>query len=707
MTYLPNALNVYETYTYNLKLYMIRPEHTPLMEENIKTPGKATLIIDNAGAANYNINNLEQQYVVGHNRVRNTFVNRFTIQVAEPNGVTLLDTIRRSAAAMGIIDHKQAVYILVIEFNGRKADGKASKHPQVFYYPIKITDFQFKVDEGGTNYNITAIENSTAAYNYLNNVIKNQVTILASTVGEFFELFNEVANKAAKEAIVYSLDQLFADTFEITFDDLISDWEQWEFQALTEELTQDNINIISAGAGSGQSKLQITISNGSNLTDIVNIILSQTAEYKQIVLEGGGAARPRPNEEVTSDLSQLPVFHKVVTNVTYGDYDWLRGDYIKDNQYKIVKYIKPEVILSPAQYIGGITDASIQARRVQALKDKGLLRKRYDYIFTGANTEVLDFDIQIDYAYYHTTPYGGGQLGAANITQPTQAGANENVLGNLIDNIKEMKLSISNLERTQRTNQFNVANVRAPEDVGFGNRTNINALKLTIADTTNLINQATEDFREQAAALGIHLQESGMTGSEIAMALRFAQDVISDGDTAGSDNDNTGGHLKFGALVTNLENQADLMSIEIGIRGDPYWLGRPNSFYTATGLHNGDNLADFERGSNGFYLKCALPYPYEDASGRRKPNVEYEISGFYTVIDVITRYTGGKFTMYLNAVRDLGTNTPTVQDELDAQSKDNNREQNSDMGKTSDDPAASAELARIRTETANATRPDA
>mgnify|MGYP003645607195 CR=1 FL=1 len=178
MTYLPNALNVYDTYTYNLKLYMIRPTDTPNMELNISTGGRSTLIIDNAGIANYNINNLEQQYVVGHNRVRNTFVNRFTIQVAEANGVTLLDTIRRSAAAMGIIDHKQAVYILVIEFNGRKSDGKASKHPQVFYYPIKITDFQFKVDEGGTNYNITAIENSTAAYNYLNNVIKNQVNLL-------------------------------------------------------------------------------------------------------------------------------------------------------------------------------------------------------------------------------------------------------------------------------------------------------------------------------------------------------------------------------------------------------------------------------------------------------------------------------------------------------------------------------------------------
>ena len=687
MTYLPNALNVYETYTYNLKLYMIRPDETPSMELNISTPGKSTLIIDNAGLANYNITNLEQHNVVGHSRVRNTFANRFTIQVAEANGVTLLDTIRRSAAAMGIIDHKQAVYILVIEFNGRKSDGRASKHSQVFYYPIKITDFQFKVDTGGTNYNITAIENSTAAYNYLNNVIKSQVTILASTVGDFFEQFNTIVNQAAKDAIVYSLDQIRPDEVKVTFDESISDWKQWQFQALAEEQTQDNVNIISAGAGTGQSVLQVTIGNGSNLTDIVHIILSQTAEYKQIVLDGGGSARSHPSEEVDSGLDQLPVFHKVVGNVTYGEFDWLRNDYTRKSEYKVSPYIIAEQILSPLAYIEGITDANIQATRVRRLMERGLLRKKYDYIFTGANTEVLDFDIQIDYAYYHTTPYGGGQLGDANITAPPQAIGNDNPLGNLINRIADIKAQISGLERAQRANT-RTSTTFQPGEAGFGNRA---ANTLSIANLDVQIQGLGDIFNSTVAEFGQILDSSGMSESDIAMTLRFAQDVISDGDVAGSDNDNTGGHLKFGALITNIENQADLMSIELGIRGDPYWLGKPNSFYD-TALRNGNNLANFEKGSNGFYLKCALPYPYEDANGRRKPNVEYEISGFYTVIDVITRYTGGQFTMHLNAVRDLGTNTPTAQDALDGQTTNNPHPENSNIVTPLLDAAALAAL---------------
>ena len=655
MTYLPNALNTYETYTYNLKMFMIRPEDVSKMEKNISSSGLSELIVDNAGKASYNINNLEQQYVVGHNRVRNTFLNRFTMSIAEANGVTLLDTIRRAAQRLGIVDHKQAVYILVVEFNGRKRDGLPHKHPQVFYYPIKITDFEFKVDAGGTNYNITAIENSINAYGYLSNVIKNQITIEASTVGEFFDLFNAAANQSAQDAIIYSTDQLLPDVFDIIFDDSISGWKDWQFQALAEEKTQGAVNILSAGVGTGQSTLQVTIGNGSNLTDIVSIILSQTAEYKQIVLSGNAAyARKNPNADVSSDLSQLPVFHKIVTDVQYLSYDWLRGDYVKKNSYKVMPYIIADQVLSPQSWSEGITNANIQARRVQALQSNGLLRKRYDYIFTGANTEVLEFDIKINHAYYHVTPYGGGQLGDADITAPHASG-DATPAARLLTQLQGNKAEVSRLQSQQRATQSSTntaqpgpfgAPVAAATQLALGNLTlQINAASTAVTDTARQYEQA--------------LQNAGMSPGTIAQHIRYAQDVISDSYTAGSDNDNTGGHLKFGSLVTNIENQADLMSIELGIRGDPYWLGRPNSFYN-TGLSGGDNLADFEKGTNGFYLKCSLPYPFEDETGRRKPNVEYEISGFYTVVDVITRYTGGQFTMYLNAIRDLGTNTPTA-----------------------------------------------
>jgi hypothetical protein len=655
MTYLPNALNAYDTYTYNLKMFMIRPEGITNFEKELNVDD-SVLIVDNAGQSKYNMNSLEQQYVVGHNKVRNTFANTFTIMIAEPNGVTLLDTIRRAANKLGIVNHQHAMYIIQIEFNGRVESGAVRKHNQVFYYPVTIIDFQFKVDAGGANYNIMAIENSTNAYSYLNNVIKDQITIESDTVGNFFDQLISVANQSAKDIIVYSVDQLYADSVSFDFDDSISDWRDWKFQALTDENIQGHVNIISAGAG-GSDKLQITVNNGTNITDLVTTVLGLTVEYKNILLHGNKKyGRLNPHEDATYTLDQFPVFHKILANVTYGDYDILRGMYTKHMEYKIVPYVVADEIISPLSYLKSITDARIQANRVQNLIDSNLLRKRYDYIYTGKNTEVIEFDIKIDRAYYAVTPYGGGKLGDADTLAPVRADSPITALGQLVADTARQKQVISSLEAKQASSTRQVTrstNSHVKQLLGSAGA----ALDVSIK-------AARTDFRNTVSTFMTNLTDNGISPEDISVMMRFASDVINDDDASGSDNSNKGGKLKFGAVQVNLDNAADLITIELGIRGDPYWMGRPNSFYESS-LSADDTLADYERGTNGFFLRCALPTPVEDADGRRKPNVEYEISGYYTVRDVISKFANGQFTMYLNAVRDLGTNTAVAIDALD------------------------------------------
>lgn len=652
MTYLQNQLNVYDTYTYNISMFMIRPDSVSQMERNITT-GNAILIVDNAREARYNISDMEQSFLVGHNKARNTYAHRFDLTIAEPNGVTLLDTIRRAATQLGIVNHQQALYLLRIEFNGRVSNGAVRKHPQVFYYPVIIRDFQFKVDDGGTLYHINCVENSTLAYNYLNNVIRNQITIEATTVGDFFTQFVEQMNRSAEDAITYSTDQLFPDTVQIEFDSEISNWEQWEFQALTEEETQNNINIISIGEG-GERKLQITVNNGSNITDIVTTILALTAEYKNILLEGNDRefARERPNEDPRSSLDDLPVFHKVQSNLEYGEYDILRGEYQKNMIYRIRPFIIPDEALSPTTYVENINNVSVQRQRVEALRRNGLLRKKYDYIFTGKNTEIIEFDLKFDRAYFYLTPYGGGQLGDPNVVTPIQSQAPSSTLARLIEDATRQRKEISDLESQRRQAQRSI-----PVSIG--------GIGTSILDSIGIqINTARTNFRNSVSEYESLLRSEGFTPEQIAIQMRFAQDVINDDDAANSDNDNRGGMLRFGALQANIDNPADLASIELGVRGDPFWLGRPNSFYD-TGLSNDPELADYEQGLNMFFLKVNLPNPFEDSQGRRKPSPDYEVSGLYTVRDVIARYTQGQFTMHLNAVRDILTNTPSAADALD------------------------------------------
>jgi hypothetical protein len=655
IAYLPNGLNEFDTYTYNISLYMISPDRVADLEKNI-SQGPSVLIVDNARNAKYNISDLEQIFVVGNNQVRTAMGNKFTMTISEPNGVTLLETIRRAAQTLGMVNHLRAVYLIRIEFNGRTSDGKSKKFPQVFYYPVTFIQFQFKIDGGGTMYHITAIENSTNAYSYLNNAVKNQITIEAQTVGEFLQLYSKEANQSAQDAVAFSTDAIYPDKFSFELDSTINNWGQWQFQALTEPQQQGGVNIISSGAG-GAIKLQITIPNGSNLTDIIGMVLAQTAEYKNILIDVSGSKtmRTTPDSEVNTSLESLPIFHKIITNVKYDEYDILRGEYVKNITYKVVPYTVSDEIISAVSYTTGITNKKIQADRVQNIIKSGLLRKQYNYIFTGLNTEVLELDIKFDREYYYITPFGGGRFGDPDVLTPQAQQDRDNVLARFqpVNDIKE-KISLLNKKRAS------LASIKLP--AADSDRDKIGG-SLVVLD--RLIQQSNTSLKSEIVILTESiLSDNSLTPDNIALTMRFARDVLADEDYFTSDNDKKGGSLIYAAVKANLENSADMLSIELGIRGDPYWMGKPNSFYTSN-LRNDDTVADFERGTQNFFLKINLPVSDEDANGRRKPRVDYDLTGLYTVRNVICRYQNGQFTQYLGSVRDLGTNTSVVLETLE------------------------------------------
>ena len=116
-----------------------------------------------------------------------------------------------------------------------------------------------------------------------------------------------------------------------------------------------------------------------------------------------------------------------------------------------------------------------------------------------------------------------------------------------------------------------------------------------------------------------------------------------------------GGALNFAAVKTNLENAGDMITIELGIKGDPYWLGSPGGF----NQEPASDLADYERGGQFLYLRVNVGTD-EQSDGRRPPDADYQISALYRVLSVITNYQNGMFTQHLKCARDLGTNTSTI-----------------------------------------------
>lgn len=662
MNFLPNALDQFDTYTYNIALYQMHPNDISDYESAIQSGQRVRLVADNSVDARYNISRVEQLHTLGHGQSRAGFGNRFSINIAEPNGTTLLKKVRENAISLGVPHPKDIKYLLVISFVGRDERNNAKRFPKKFYYPLVVSQFNFQINDGGTQYSLTGVENNSQAYSYLENVLKNQITFEANTMGEFIGLLNQRIEESEELNLQYNSNAIFADKYNIEFDEEIQDWLQWKFQQAEESLAVSGQSRVGVGAN---GKMHFSITNGSNITDIVGLALQCTEEYKKIVLHDGGFAREAgAHESSTADLASFKTFYKVITKMEYNQYDVLRGEYSKTITYRVIPHIVADEIIDSTEYIKSINDKSIQSKRVRALNEQGLLRKRYDYLYTGNNTEILNLDLKFDYAYFAVSVIGQGRFGDQNTVSAT---AGQNPVTPL-EKLQQNKIQLQDIQQKALAAVQKFQDRKASVAKVYQDSIIRQALQDDQDEISSLQSRTDQLLAEQTSLVNDVQSDLQNVDTDIDMRIQFAGDNIDDGDVYGPENDLLGGALNFAAVKTNLENPADMVTIEMQIRGDPYWLGHPNGFFKQNTAYQ--EIADYEKGGQFFYLKVNLGND-ENENGRRVPNTEYQITALYRVINVISNYENGQFTQYLKAVRDLSTNLSSVADLLEQRNENN------------------------------------
>lgn len=622
MSYLPNPLNEYSTYSYNIALYMTNPEGSV----STGNSNEKILIANNATTPEFNIQSMEQINVVGNDIVRETFVNKFDIVLTEPNGSTFFNKLVDTAIKLGIPNHLQAEYIIELTFPARDKNNRPVVYQPKFYYPIKFMSVVANISETGSIYNISAYEVSSTAYSYLNGVMPSTITFTGKTVGEVITAMENALNDASRINWYNDFNSVYHNTYRIEFAEDTEEWSKWPIESLDDTL---QTNLVSIDG----DKLIFHLQSGTNISEYIGIILSSTNEFKKIPTYPNGYKRENASEPSTSGSDKIPYTFKVIANVKNEKYDILRQDYSKQITYKIKRHLATGLIVDPGEYNKTISEESIQSRKIKNLKDAGMLRKRYDYLFTGKNTEVLALDLKLEMAYYQLTPLAGGQ-----IYHPRQVETEGKNGINVRDKIKSLKGKIVTTNRQL---------LEQPE--------NFSLLDLRLEYYKNEFLGETGKLDEEAIKNNILNSKSPI--------VSFHSDRQDNKTTSGPTTDFKGtSEMLFGSVVANIENPSDLLEIEINIKGDPYWLGKPNSFYTQG--NETEELADYELGGNMFFLKVNLPTP-ESNTGRRIPSPDYTISGIYRVINVINQYRDGLFTQYLKAYRDNNILTEKVLSSID------------------------------------------
>tara|TARA_B100001057_G_C22864805_1_gene956029 strand:+ start:2245 stop:4959 length:2715 start_codon:yes stop_codon:yes gene_type:complete len=691
-----NVLNKYDNVTYKWTMYMIRPEDVNQYDRILRTdPPRARVICESGVESEINIQSVEHDMKLTFNKRmtdREAVANMFSMQLIEPQGATLYTRIVVAAQELNIINHLKACYLLELKFLGYNEDGSpANNITSPYYYACTMTALDFQYSEGATRYRADLIETTQDAFKKLTLHLKEDLTIQASTFGNFLSNLEVKVNEQEARQVLNSISKQWPHVYKFgTGGNGAESWGSWAFDTGT-GISGETPDLSSVSI-TGDGNLTFVIKQGTSISDIIIIALMQTKNFRKLPTDDGGFHKDNPNDQTAKPptFKELSKWFAFDCKTVYMMYDTVAKDFAKEFTINIAGYTVPELSHDAKTFEEVVTKKSIQVARLRNLVSKELLKKRFDYAHTGLNTEVLGLDIYLNNSYY--------QLQALNQGEGRFEGQSQAGEGKSDNQFNRNSTTISEIKQKLRVAQDELRQIKGQKDSFFSNQANLgNPPELAAKEREfknkidakqeqikqleevkeDIINKTVPLLQEEAAKERLKQGDranlvSGdryLTQSELfgrnklddnkTHPVSFDISNVNSKATNGPDENDTSGAVFLGAVELNLNSLGDLVQQQINIRGDPYWLGRPKS-RKAT-LYG----ANYEKGGVSYFLNVNFPtYPNQDSGLMQIPEANFGIVGAYRVHTVVANYSEGQFTMTLQSYRDIQTNVGLLYDLL-------------------------------------------
>ena len=396
------------------------------------------------GKPEFYINNFVMKSVIAStHKTGNSNAVKFEWDIYEPYSMgLLLQSLQIAARNAGYLNYlDNAVYVLRLQFKGFNEDGQRLESIKDKYFVLKLTGVKFQVTESGSNYRMEAVPYNHIGFSDQVNTTYSDVKLAAdSKNGTVEELLvsgtrslcaalNEVETTLVKEKRIQ-----YPDIYDIQFPETAEEFTSFsQYKPLTVSATMDpkavdkptdsktiagtkletpknlTVNAI------GKSDFGYSQSNGGNFlfkrpgdtidekTGLVkrdNMVIdpknrsfqfaqgqSITAMINQIILSSQYA---KDNVKPKSD--GFITWWKIDVQVELLQFDDWTGDFAKKFTYRVVPFkVHHTVFSNPnAAPIG-----------YEELAKK--IVKKYAYIYTGQNVDVLKFDININNLFFTGT----------------------------------------------------------------------------------------------------------------------------------------------------------------------------------------------------------------------------------------------------------------------------------------------------------------
>ena len=652
LSFEPNPHNQYDRVSYWFKLSMINDldaEDPALLNKFLRNEIRQITVAESGVTTGFNLGDVSIQDVISSNfRNRSSLTTEISMQIFEPYSMTLPDRLFRASQELGVRNWRLAPMMLQLEFRYIKQTGEiyspTGTEKLVKVYQIMILDFDAQLKETGTQYDVKAAVKGNLGFRDAYTIMPQSHRIntetpgsppttpppaanpglsgadgpdaggtrtnaprsglripAANSVGAFFENLGKkitelyVENRAGNVGNSVSSVQLPVMIYKF--------WVEPELARQEINFTPEN-NSRRASFNSGNTSTgEITISRGISVSTLVDDILAslKNPNYFFTLPQDGG-------------LVKIPVIECVTKNVGW---DLLRNDYVREFNYII--RMKESNRPVPFQEFGQAVQASEQnqAARLQAIQKT--LRKRYDYFYTGLNTEVINCDVKFNQLHIIPTPL-------LDVTPPVNLTDSSVVPPNAVtgDAVPASEVGTLASQESSRitARQTAISAIRNDPNADFGAAERITELNTEIqaaqeqlrkigrqsvlvfeneqaarSSLTSIINTSAEAQRILTGISRISQENARRAGERL-----FAEDIdikLEDnmlrlsyyadprdivnmmtrptmvGTPAGNNDPSAATRPMVSSILSQIYDRGGqhLLELDLEIRGDPYWLG--------------------------------------------------------------------------------------------------------------------------------------
>lgn len=452
---LGNPLSEYASYTYNMTLYMVTPEaYSIFLAQGQQIASQGFFVVASSGGNDsfgtpkvsedreFFIDDVSFKTIINPKASASaTMSHSFDIKIIEPYGFSFTTVLKNKIQEIsqstnvtrGNDNALQAFYVLAIKFVGYDDDGKYKNQDTiaqergmfgqqpsfssgitVSYFPVTFAEFSFKLDGKGTTYSIKAVPTShQTAFGITTSQIQNPSELSGKTIGEI--LGDDTGNTGlmgllnAKEK---ELNGQFANEYKIVINDFIKRqpiigperYDKLKTKGAYATTSSDSSALNSVNNfGYDPASRNFSVTKGTSIVKFIdNVIL--TSEYVTNSLNTIYTEDSETEAVANSDQQGLTwyMINPVVVPRVYDTNN-------KRNAYTITYYIDRYKI----PYVrSAFVTTSKKTPYYGAYK-------RYQYYFTGKNTEVINFDLTYNNLYFIP--------GKSNTDSSQQAPSNEPV----------------------------------------------------------------------------------------------------------------------------------------------------------------------------------------------------------------------------------------------------------------------------------------